>query len=239
MIGEAKKAAKDPSRALAFHDHALEEFKRTASPFGPLHDSRAGTAVLYRYDPRQVTLADPQGNAYCRPTVHHTVVERLVDGCDDYAPLALGESQPAGADAENAHGKRRGRCCRHARRLHRARQDGAGLRCRQGGERRRQAAVLQSELVMAQGAMKSLDAPNRDEMEVARDYVWLNRTVYIAFVALFIVVLALPLLDESIDDLVDSLWRHVSLIAVPFKWLLDLLGPFRGSRQASPMCCAA
>ena len=34
-----------------------------------------------------------------------------------------------------------------------------------------------------------------------------------------------PLLDESIDDLVDSLWRHVSLIAVLFKWLLDLLGP--------------
>ena len=75
MIRELETAATD--RALTFHETALAEFRRTATPFGPLHNSRAGVAVLYRYDPRQVTLTDPAGNPYYRPTVHHTVVERL------------------------------------------------------------------------------------------------------------------------------------------------------------------
>jgi len=219
MIGEVKKAAKDPTRALAFHSSELDEFKRKASPFGPLHDSRAGTAVLYRYDPRQVTLADPQGNAYCRPTVHHTVVERLVDGCDAYAPLALGAdtktgaANGGGADVVMPDGS-----------IARAR-TGPGYDVVKAADSVGKAAVAQRELAVAQGAMKSLDAPNPEEMEIARDYVWLNRTVYIAFVLLFIVVLALPLLNGTIDDLRDDIWNQVSMVAVPFEWLLNLLGP--------------
>ncbi|MBM3655013.1 MAG: DUF2235 domain-containing protein, partial [Alphaproteobacteria bacterium] len=103
MIREVENAKSE--RALSFHATALDEFRRTATPFGPLHNSRAGAAVLYRYDPRQVESQDPDKHPYCRPTVHHTVVERLVDGGDDYAPLALGEISadvaargPKGAD---------------------------------------------------------------------------------------------------------------------------------------------
>ena len=62
MIREVENAEAD--RALSFHATALAEFRRTATPFGPLHNSRAGAAVLYRYDPRQVELQDPEQHPY-------------------------------------------------------------------------------------------------------------------------------------------------------------------------------
>jgi len=221
MIRELQTAASD--RALTFHETSLAEFKRTATPFGALHDSRAGAAVLYRYDPRQVTLADPNGNPYYRPTVHHTVVERLVDGSDDYAPLALGETGaqqaqagPKGADVFMPDGS-----------IVRA-QTGPSYALVRQAESTLEPASIRSdsqERDFAEGAMKSLDAPNREEMEIARDYVWLNRIAYFFFVALFLAVLALPLLDQTIDDLGESVWSQVSVVALPFQWLLHILGP--------------
>ena len=221
MIRELEKVEKD--RALNFHDAALSEFRRTATPFGPLHNSRAGAAVLYRYDPRQVTLADPQGHPYCRPMVHHSVVERLVDGSDDYAPLALGEisadvAQPGakGADVYMPDGS-----------ITRA-QTGADYAVIREADSASEPANIRSdgrELDIAKGAMRRLDAPDRAEMEIARDYVWLNRIAYFFFVALFLTVLALPLLDSTIDDFNEGIGSQPSVVALPFQWLLHVLGP--------------
>lgn len=214
MIGELEKAAASaPARALGFHAGAIEDFKQTASAFGPLHDSRAGAAVLYRYDPRQVTAKDPKGNDYYRRTVHHSVVERLVDGYDEYAPLALGDdgAHNGGADVVMPDGT-----------IARA-QTGSDYAIVSGA--RADARYDSRELAMAKGAMKSLDAPDREEMEIARDYVWLNRGAYFLFVTLFLIVLALPLLDGAIDEFSSDLASGLSPLAVPFRWLMDALGP--------------
>ena len=221
MIRELENVKTD--RALNFHDAELAEFRRTATPFGPLHDSRAGAAVLYRYDPRQVTLADPQGNPYCRPMVHHSVVERLVDGSDDYAPLALGEISagvaqpgPKGADVFMPDGS-----------ITRAK-TGADYAVIREADSASEPANIRSdgrELDIARGAMRRLDSPDRAEMEIARDYVWLNRIAYFFFVALFLTVLALPLLDSTIDDFNEGIWNQLSVVALPFQWLLHVLGP--------------
>ena len=175
MIREVENAGAD--RVLSFHATALDEFRRTATPFGPLHNSRAGAAVLYRYDPRQVELQDPDKHPYSRPTVHHTVVERLVDGGDDYAPLALGEISadvaargPKGANVLMPDGS-----------ITRA-ETGSGFALIRKANRASEPVNCQSddsELDIARGAMKKLDAPDRNEMEIARDYVWLNRIAYL------------------------------------------------------------
>ena len=73
--------------------------------------------------------------------------------------------------------------------------------------------------------MKKLDAPDRNEMEIARDYVWLNRIAYYFFVALFLMVLALPLIAPAIEDFNKGVWSQISVIALPFQWLLHVLGP--------------
>lgn len=218
MIREVENAEAD--RALAFHATALAEFRRTATPFGPLHNSRAGAAVLYRYDPRQVELKDPEKHPYCRPTVHHTVVERLVDGGDDYAPLALGEISadvaargPKGANVLMPDGS-----------IARA-ENGSDFALIRKADNASEPANLHSdggELDIARGAMSKLDAPDRDEMEIARDYVWLNRIAYYFFVALFLAVLALPVIAPAIEEFNIGVWGQISR---SFQSLLHVLGP--------------
>lgn len=74
---------------LRFRAGAVEAFQITASPFGTLHDSRAGVAAFYRYSPRRVEAIFEEGKEINDVLVHHSVVERVVDGADLYAPLTL------------------------------------------------------------------------------------------------------------------------------------------------------
>ncbi|MCJ2082975.1 DUF2235 domain-containing protein [Methylobacterium sp. J-090] len=60
----------------------LNGFRRQASPFGPLHDSRSGLASAYRYAPRVI---QPQKSA----TVHHSVLEKMTLGSERYAPVPM------------------------------------------------------------------------------------------------------------------------------------------------------
>lgn len=74
---------------LRFRAGTVESFHITASPFGSLHDSRAGVAAFYRYSPRTVEAVVEGGKEINDVVVHHSVVERVVDGSDLYAPLTL------------------------------------------------------------------------------------------------------------------------------------------------------
>lgn len=194
MLGEAtKSAARNSAKQLAFQDGALDEFRKIATSFGPLHDSRSGLAILYRYDPRAVTKEDAKGNAYFQPTIHHSVVERLVKGHEDYAPIALGGVEDEKDEAEVVM------------------PDGAVAKPKSGPGYDRvtpadEATVppfllpgLKERMQFADAALKRLDAPIEVDMEIARDYVWLRRILYFCFLGLFIVVLLLPMADEVID----------------------------------------
>ncbi|WP_249139213.1 DUF2235 domain-containing protein [Bradyrhizobium japonicum] len=71
---------------LRFQDGEIEHFKEYQSAIGPKHDSRSGAAVLYRYGPRPVLAGEVNGGL---PVVHFAVIERMLFGCDAYAPIML------------------------------------------------------------------------------------------------------------------------------------------------------
>lgn len=71
---------------LRFQDGEIEHFRDYQSAIGPRHDSRSGAAVLYRYGPRPILAGRENGG---EPVVHFAVIERMLFGCDDYAPIML------------------------------------------------------------------------------------------------------------------------------------------------------
>ncbi|MFA6206702.1 MAG: DUF2235 domain-containing protein [Methylocystis sp.] len=230
MLGEAtKSAAMSSAKQLVFQHGALDEFRKTATAFGPLHDSRSGLAILYRYDPRAVTKEDDAGNAYFQPTIHHSVVERLVKGHEDYAPIALGAGKVANDEPEVAMPD--GSVAKP--------QTGPGYEPVTPADEASVPAFLRSGLKermqFAEETLKRLDAPIEADMEIARDYVWLRRILYFCFLGLFLTVLLLPIADNFIDWLV-GLFPDVgeSLRFIP--WLrstLDALSNvFRGAGDA-------
>ncbi len=75
---------------LRFREGALDDFRKAASPFGTLHDSRAGSGVFYRYSPRRIEWTiDGRGTAIHDVVVHPSVIQRILHGSDRYAPLTL------------------------------------------------------------------------------------------------------------------------------------------------------
>lgn len=86
-----------------------DRFVALASSYGPIHDSRAGLAAYYRYqprriaawldpvDPRTLSLRDPaivDANGTSRGlmstvNVHESVINRIATGTDRYAPITL------------------------------------------------------------------------------------------------------------------------------------------------------
>jgi Uncharacterized alpha/beta hydrolase domain (DUF2235) len=71
---------------LRFSPGELAQFKSSASPLEPTHDSRSGLAVFYRYDPRPIGTDKSSGGA---PVIHHSVAEKMVFGSEGYAPITL------------------------------------------------------------------------------------------------------------------------------------------------------
>jgi uncharacterized protein (DUF2235 family) len=72
---------------LRFQPGQIDHFKSYQSAIGPMHDSRSGAAVIYRYGPRPIGESNEKDGG--PPIVHLAVVERMAHGCDDYAPVTL------------------------------------------------------------------------------------------------------------------------------------------------------
>jgi uncharacterized protein (DUF2235 family) len=90
-------------------DLITDRYHGLASSFGPLHNSRAGFAGYYRYQPRRVdtwvdpiddrtlslrdpAIRDPLGRKKGLievPNVHASVIARIASGTDGYAPIVL------------------------------------------------------------------------------------------------------------------------------------------------------
>ena len=102
----------------------VERARDLANPYGPIHDSRAGLAAYYRYQPRKIaafmdqsppvgesTISLRQPDRDSRPAwqgllksvcVHESVIARIISGIDNYAPAAL----PASFDIVGSTGPR-------------------------------------------------------------------------------------------------------------------------------------
>ncbi|WP_347302451.1 DUF2235 domain-containing protein [Croceibacterium sp. TMG7-5b_MA50] len=102
MLEEAQKAG------LRTLGNITDRFRALANSAGPLHDSRAGVGAYYRYQPRNIAawldgcdptsiIADPalrhadgrQKGLLRRVQVHESVIARIADGTDRYAPFNL------------------------------------------------------------------------------------------------------------------------------------------------------
>ena len=98
MLDEAIKAG------LRFDGKAIAEIRRTASPYGPIYNSRRGFAAYYRYQPRKISArldppdpttsvmqdTDLKGAGLLTGVrIHESVLERIRQGDDDYAPIVL------------------------------------------------------------------------------------------------------------------------------------------------------
>lgn len=74
------------SSALRFRGGARAEFQSRACAFEPIHDSRAGGSVFYRYGPRNLSNLP----AASVPIVHPSVIDKMMLGANLYVPLSLG-----------------------------------------------------------------------------------------------------------------------------------------------------
>ena len=100
MVREAQEFAD-----IRFRKDRVLEALEQADSFGPIHDSRAGPGVYYRYQPRRITalmwppdrggryLIDPEerpGQGMLPPiNVHESVFRRIASGTDGYAPIVI------------------------------------------------------------------------------------------------------------------------------------------------------
>ena len=82
-----KRGKKCPWAGLDFQDGAIDAFERAASAFQPIHDSRSGLAVTYRYSPRQLLNSDRWPDII----LHHSVACKMTasDTAQSYTPLML------------------------------------------------------------------------------------------------------------------------------------------------------
>ena len=117
MLEEAHKCG------LRTVDPIIDRYHGLANSFGPLHNSRAGMAGYYRYQPRRLetwmtvdptrtlSLRDPsirdenrkQRGLLREARVHASVIARIASGTEGYAPIVLPEDYcvvPAGGMAE-------------------------------------------------------------------------------------------------------------------------------------------
>jgi uncharacterized protein (DUF2235 family) len=62
---------------LRFRPGTEEDFRNASSPYGTLHDSRAGASVLYRYSPRRIATEGDGKESIHDVVVHHNT---LLDG---------------------------------------------------------------------------------------------------------------------------------------------------------------
>jgi uncharacterized protein (DUF2235 family) len=187
MIDEIAATATGPEGGLRLLPGALDAFRKRASPLAPIHDSRQGLAVLYRYDPRPIASGAESGGP---PVIHHSVAEKMVYGTEHYAPLTLPKSayvlmpdgtrhQIWGFDADDY--------------------------------RKHSSLALQhpAAAMPAIDAIQRLSEPNEAFVALTRDMIWWRRVAYFALLAATLVLIGLPvtasLLSDALDSVVHSL----------------------------------
>ena len=216
---------------LRVNPAAMSQFADEKSAYARLYDSRAGVMAYYRYSPRKVHLGrDPDGRPIL-PIVHYSVVMRMAEGSDSYAPISL----PKEFDVLAPDGQ-----LLPMRGFHKT---AANVPVRASLPRSTTAAsdVVARRKVALQNAILKLGQPNSELVSQVRDTVWWRRVTYFACLAATLLLVAFPFastlyvravtavakvlgIDVSTQagkaiDLIDQLWHG------DVKSLLDLVHP--------------
>jgi uncharacterized protein (DUF2235 family) len=167
MAGEAR------DQGLDFRADPLDAWSQQVSPTAPLHDSRAGLSAYYRYSPRKIGTGVADGGP---PVVHISVVERIVSGCDGYAPLVLP---------------------RHIKILL---PSGDVVDCPVPPQQAHALAGASAETRDALTDALKLEVPSEKFMRRVSDLVWRRRVVYFLLVFATLWFVAQPALNVDVSD---------------------------------------
>ncbi|WP_370195189.1 DUF2235 domain-containing protein [Bradyrhizobium ottawaense] len=170
---------------LRFQDGEIEHFREYQSALGPRHDSRSGAAVLYRYGPRPILGGDVNGGL---PVVHFAVIERMLLGCDDYAPIMLPANclvlLPDGTRLPlRSEGETKDLDEQHAREALKA-----AYLAKATGPRREQEAK----------AFTAMSTPDATMSSLTRDTVWWRRVAYFSLLFMAGVIAAWPWIAHAL-----------------------------------------
>lgn len=144
-----------------------------ASAYAPVHDSRSGLSVFYRYSPREV------GDNGGPPVIHHSVAEKIAFGAERYAPVTLPDTahvlMPDGS-TRIIKGFQRKEIAR--------REDGSHVM-----------------LDTAERAVDSLKNPSPVLVSLTLDQIWKRRVAYYCLLFAAFAVASLPWTARRIVDL--------------------------------------
>lgn len=189
---------------LYFLPGAIDRFRACQSAIGPIHDSRSGAAVMYRYGPRSIGDGEADGGP---PVVHLSVIERMLHGCDDYAPVTL----PASAKVLIPDGASGGEELALVEDKARDAMKSAYAAS---------AKAPDSHTVTAAEAFVRMPPPDEEMVQLALDAVWWRRFAYFSLLGAIALLVAWPWAAETI---VAILSRPIDGIALSGVSALDFI----------------
>ncbi|MBQ5949091.1 DUF2235 domain-containing protein [Massilia sp. ST3] len=198
---------------LRLIQHFVDLTQVSMSPYARLYDSRAGLHTLYRYTPRQIRMFEDTTRNKILPVIHWSVILRLADATDQYAPVTL----PTDFEVLAPDGKV------------------YPLAAASGGGTL--ATATQPQLVTLRGAMLRIVPPNAAAIELALDTVWWRRLCYLVTVFVALVIVAFPLYGEAASDRGS---RSMQGLIEPLVTMLSAFVPSQAERwiaalRASPI----
>jgi uncharacterized protein (DUF2235 family) len=188
-------------------DVITERYVALANSYGPMHDSRAGLASYYRYQPRKIAaLIEESDSRKARSTlslrdpaikrkgmgsrgllreakVHESVIARIAYGTDSYAPIVLPERFKVVPPGNRSEAQPQA-------------VSDAPPGCRRAKLNKMKHAVLGAEH-RARLAKRRVVAALGQEVEKAWNLVWIRRVVYFATVIATIALLLLPVWGDD------------------------------------------
>jgi T6SS, Phospholipase effector Tle1-like, catalytic domain len=190
---------------LRFTRARLDEFRQAASALGPRHDSRSGWGVFYRYSPRTIGRNE-RGDA---PVVHYSVAEKMVFGCERYAPIGL----PSVA---------------HVLLPDTSVQAISGF---QPSIAARAQTTIDAAMASALAALERIKNPRRATVQVLRDFIWWRRVGYFALLLATLILIALPISAGPLTHLAEGAGESTaqvvgaqSIWAAVWEFLVHLAG---------------
>jgi hypothetical protein len=148
---------------LRFIPGVIPSLAAQASAYAPIHDSRSGLSVFYRYSPRDV------GNNRGPPVIHHSVAEKIAFGVERYAPVTLPET--AGVLMPDGSTRTIRGFVPEAHALRPLRETAQGR---------------------AERAVRALAEPSPALVALTRDQIWERRVAYYALLLMTFAVASLP-----------------------------------------------
>lgn len=189
---------------LRFQPGQIDRFRAYQSAIGPIHDSRSGAAIMYRYGPREIG-ENPKVDGGS-PVVHFGVVERMLHGCDNYAPVTL----PASARVLLPSG--------HVMAL-----TDDDTREAMRSAYRASRKVMTEEAATAADAFIRMSPPDNTIVQQTLDTVWWRRVAYFSLLGAIALLAAWPFAAISI---VDALKGSAEVVNAGGVTLLDVIRVF-------------